>query len=102
MKKDIIPVIFRKFKEGDIIALFPSLPADLNYYHCTSYMHIGQHSSASIDIIGDTKPVTEQEYKPLYDELVNIVEYDNLKVYRKKQNWMDQERINYIKNNWER
>ena len=102
MKKDIIPVIFRKFKEGDIIALFPSLPADMKYNNCTSYMHIGQHSAASINIIGNTKPATQQEYKPLYDELVNIVEYDNLKVYQKKQNWMDKERIDYIKNNWER
>ena len=41
-------VIFRKLKDGDIIALFPELPGDMNPYHtCESYMHVGQHGAAS-------------------------------------------------------
>lgn len=65
-------VIFRKFKEGDIIALFPELPGDNNPATCNSYMHVGQHGVADIGIIRDTKPAHELEYKALYNELISI------------------------------
>ena len=44
--KDIIKVIFRKFKDGEIIALFPGLKWN-NAGDICSYMHIGQHGGAS-------------------------------------------------------
>ena len=42
------PVVIRVWKgdPDDVFALFPTDPAD-NYGHlCTSYQHVGQHSSA--------------------------------------------------------
>jgi hypothetical protein len=86
------PVIFRKFKEGDIIAMFPTFPGDMNPNTCSSYQHLGQHGAATIDLIYGTKPATEQEYKDLLEELVSIG-YDDLKIYQKNQYWMTQERI---------
>lgn len=74
--------VFRKFKEGDIIALFPY--EHENNYHCLSYMHIGQHSAADYEgVISQTTPANEQEYTPLLKELQNIG-YDIVVIKRKQ------------------
>lgn len=65
-------VVFRKFKDGDVIALFPRIPADISGYHCESYMHIGQHGAADPAIVTRTKPATKTEYTPLLKELRSI------------------------------
>jgi hypothetical protein len=50
-------VIFRKFPDGDVIALLPYLPAEcLTAWPCQSYMHIGQHGAADPRIVDDTRP----------------------------------------------
>lgn len=73
MKKDThkTRVIFRKFKKGgEIIALFPELPGTRAWYaDCASYMHIGQHGAASIDLASVTKKAEPHEIKPLAKEL---------------------------------
>lgn len=73
-------VVFRKFKDGDIIALFPD-----QYSARTgmigSYMHVGQHSDTVPDF-GDTKPADEHEYAPLLGEL-RRQGYSNLKVVKR-------------------
>lgn len=77
----ITKVVFRKFKEGDILALFP-------YEHegrgtVSSYQHIGQHSSADYyHCIHATKPATPEEYAPLLAELTGIGY--NLKVAKRR------------------
>jgi len=77
MKTD---VIFRKYPNGEIIALFP-YEKETRYY-CMSYMHIGQHGGADyFGTVQSTKLATEAEYKPLFDELLSIG-YD-LNVIRK-------------------
>ena len=78
-------VVFRKYKDGEIIALFPN-----DYYYSeedkdtiSSYMHIGQHSGASYThVIKTTKPALEDEYKDLYNELLNIGYNLNVKLKR--------------------
>ena len=64
-------VQFRKFKEGDVIAVFPyemwNKSGDV-----TSYMHVGQHGSASWDINNFTKAATPEEYADLKAELERI------------------------------
>ena len=64
-------VMFRKFGNGEVIALFPEMPFDLNG-NITSYMHVGQHGAASIDLCNSLSPASEDEYHDLYDELVQI------------------------------
>lgn len=67
-------VIFRKFKKGgDIIALFPETPGT-NKWHadCGSYMHIGQHGAASIDLASITRKAEPHEIEPLKRELEGI------------------------------
>ena len=87
------PVIFRKFKEGDLIALFPTIPADMDMGHCQSYQHVGQHGAADLGIIYETKPAPLYEYTGLLLELISIG-YDDLKVYQRCQRWMDTVRFN--------
>lgn len=74
MKKDKYKtvVIFRKFKDGQIIALFP-YEVDIYNHNCSSYMHIGQHSGANYShCIQITKPANKIEYKALFYELEQI------------------------------
>ena len=63
--------IFRKFKEGDIIALFPEI--EHRWPFCSSYQHMGQHSGADYKgLIQITKPATPEEYSDLKTELESI------------------------------
>ena len=76
-------VTFRKFPDGEIIALFPELSWD-NRGNVTSYLHNGQHGPADYTgVILRTTLATEEEYKDLLRELVEIVEYDDLKIIKK-------------------
>lgn len=66
-------VIFRKFSDGDVIALFPELPGDLNPYRtCESYMHVGQHGAASVELVDNTTPANPEEYADLLEEIESI------------------------------
>lgn len=82
LKDDETPVIFRKYSDGEILALFPSLPGDMDFWNCLSYAHIGQHGTADyLGVIHNTKLAKQDEYKDLYDELTSIG-YD-LKIYQR-------------------
>ena len=78
---EVTKVIFRKFKDGDVIALFPE-QRSTRFNLC--YMHIGQHSDCDYNhIVSTTKLATEEEYADLKKEL-EFVGY-NLKVVKKIQ-----------------
>tara|TARA_R110001606_G_scaffold3931_2_gene18841 strand:+ start:2265 stop:2516 length:252 start_codon:yes stop_codon:yes gene_type:complete len=71
-------VTFRKFPDGDVIALFPKnkarcgLVARNGRQFIMSYMHIGQHGSATDDLIDDLSIATANEYSDLKAELLSI------------------------------
>lgn len=47
-------VLFRKWNNGQIIALFPDIPWSNNSYMLTSYVHMGQHGPADhADVINN-------------------------------------------------
>jgi hypothetical protein len=66
-------VMFRKWPEregGDVIALFPYVPADDYGLYCQSFMHLGQHARANLGrVIEVTRPATPDEYAALRREL---------------------------------
>ena len=67
-----VDIIFRKFNDGDIIAL---MPHDVETFDgcINSYMHVGQHSSANYNrVIQISKLATETEYADLKEELESI------------------------------
>ena len=61
LKQDEIetPVIFRRFKEGDVIALFPLECGTSSPYTCGSYQHVGQHGAADPGIVYCTTPAQD-------------------------------------------
>lgn len=82
MKKETLKVVFRKFNNGEIIAIFPELTH--RGYRVTTYMHIGHHSEDDHHaIVQQTKLASENEYQDLLKELEKIYfEYD-LRVMKK-------------------
>lgn len=75
-------VIFRKYKEGDIIALFPD-EIDIFNYECMSYMRIGQHGEVNYsEVVTNTKLAKSSEYKSLKKELESLGY--NLEVRKRK------------------
>lgn len=71
--KEQTKVIFRTFPDGEVIALFPEIPSGANADFCMSYMHVGQHASATPSLMSTgTKPSTAQEYAPLKKELETL------------------------------
>jgi hypothetical protein len=66
-------VVFRKWPKaegGDVIALFPYLPATPDPALCDSFQHSGRHSAAEpVNLLRATKPATPAEYAPLKAEL---------------------------------
>ena len=78
-------IVFRVWKaeNNQVIALFPYI--DEGHGHCSSYMRIGQHSSAHYaGMIAVTRPATPEEYADLFMELTSIG-YD-LRVLKRKGN----------------
>lgn len=67
-------VIFRKFPEGDVIALFPNEKQGWHgsTSYIMSYMRTGQHGDASPELITDMKKATKKEYTALKKELESI------------------------------
>jgi len=71
-------VIFRKWGNGEIIALFPD--EKWGGEMITSYEHFGQHGEANYSwVMSITSPATPEEFAMLKDELENLMGY-NLKI----------------------
>lgn len=64
-------VIFRKFPDGEIVALFPYI-IDAPHRVMT-YMHVGQHSNMDYHrVVSLTRPAKPEEYASLARELTRI------------------------------
>lgn len=78
-------VIFKKTpKDNEIIAFFPD-DYDSTSGLMGSYMHVGQHSDACIEFYHNCQKAKPEEYRALYDELTNIVGYDDLVIRQRMQ-----------------
>lgn len=84
---DITDVIFRKEKDGNVIAVFPYVIYD-NIGNVSCYSHIGQHSSMTWEYFFITKPCrNKHDFIDLYDELVslgynlNVIQKRHIKKY---------------------
>jgi hypothetical protein len=72
-----VAVVFRRFKDDGVIALFPEIPADDVGLAMSSYMRVGEHGPASWDLIARTRPASmdEPDVKALYDLLTKVIGY---------------------------
>lgn len=77
-----LKVVFRVFKEGDVIALLCGSGIDANPGNVVSYMHVGQHGEASRYLGRDLRLATPEEYEPLRKELARIYECEVVPVKR--------------------
>ena len=67
------PMIFRRFKDGDIIAIMPTLPGTGDPFTCLSYQHVGQHGSCNPShVVRMTAVARAHEYAELKAELTRI------------------------------
>lgn len=93
----VTEVIFRKYKEGDIIALFP-YDTERNLGQCSCYQHVGQHGTADYTgVMQSTKAASPAEYADLKRELENYGPAEanyNLKVLT-KMSWNKHRKIFY-------
>jgi hypothetical protein len=70
--RDRTRTVFRKFKDGAVIALFVDIP-ESTPGSCLSYMHVGQHGAADyLGVMLTTKAATSEEKRQLWDELLAI------------------------------
>jgi len=89
-------VVFRRWRNGDIIALFPEQAADRRG-HCDSYEHVGQHGGADYDgVVAVTRPATPAEYADLARELTTIGY--NLRIVKRATPAMRQRRLDAARN----
>ena len=73
---DELPIIFRKWPDGDVIAFFPTLVGTHDPNTCESYMHIGQHGAANTEHIHRLARATPEEYEDLLYELENLYTFN--------------------------
>ena len=81
-----VKVIFRKNKDGQVIAFFPEFHVQRE--NIMSYMHIGQHGEASLDFYYSTKKANAQEYESLLNELKAVYD-DCILTVRQKLSYKD-------------
>lgn len=69
-----INVAFRKFEDGEVIAIFPNIypVAKDSKAEVMSYMHVGQHGMASECLVNELEKASKEEYTPLKKELEMI------------------------------
>ena len=96
-RKPSLPVIFKVFKEGDVIAFFPNQPGTCEWQTCSSYQHVGQHGAANVALIGELRPAKPTEYAPLLRELRGIYDDCKLIVMRRRTRKHDRERAEALK-----
>lgn len=84
MKKENLQVVFRKFNNGEVIALFPQIRFGCPHYKIMSYMHIGQHGEVDHHaVIQQTKLANEEDYTSLLKEIKSIYHDYEIKVMKK-------------------
>mgnify|MGYP001603285898 CR=1 FL=1 len=81
------PVIFRieRRKGGEVTAVFPCEPADLDGRTMTCYAHIGQQGACSHQFASSGRRAKPEEYESLRQELESAPYGYRLKVYKRVQ-----------------
>jgi hypothetical protein len=85
--------VFRVFRDGDVLALFPY--EDEGNGFCSSYQHVGQHGLADYDAcVNQTRPATPKEYSALKRELEQLGYELIIKKKRNYKNWTEVQSLN--------
>jgi hypothetical protein len=77
-------VIFRKWKNGDVIAIFPEIVGTNSAATCMMFEHIGQHGAGDPqNVIDQTFPATPLEFEDVRKELEGAAYGYKLEVIKK-------------------
>ena len=90
--------IFRKWEDGDVIAIFPEIPADVRGFACMSYQHIGQHGACDPRFASFTQPASPEEYADLYKEL-QAIGYEDIEIVKRYHRSYGERRMHNAQNN---
>lgn len=92
------PVIIRVWKDtGDWIALFPTIPGNMDSETCMSYMHVGQHGACyPSDVVQATRIADPSEMVTTLRELENVG-YDDLYLQSRMNRSMREKRIEALR-----
>lgn len=84
------PVIFRieRRKGGEVTAVFPCEPHDIDGRNMSCYAHVGQHGGCSHQFAWSGRRAKPEEYADLKQELESAPYGYRLKVYQRVQPWM--------------
>lgn len=77
----MLPVIVRKF-QGEIVVLFPTMPANSTGYLVTSYGWDGHGATDLPMVIASTTPATPEECEVALKWL-NALGYTNVRLYKR-------------------
>ena len=69
MKKPKIPVVYRKCKSGEIIALFPTINLGRDWVNCYMLSHTENCVANYEDFISCTSPASISEYTTIHNHL---------------------------------
>lgn len=78
VRRELKPVqptatIFRRYPDGNVVALFPGLPANYSGSECVSYSTVGQHGAAHVPVVmNETLAASPDEYRDLLIELTQL------------------------------
>lgn len=73
-------IAFRKFEDGEVIAIFLEIYWDYEQKDLMSYMHTGQHGACSPLLLKELEVATSAEYSSLLQELCDLVGYKNIEI----------------------
>ena len=82
---EVTPVVFRRErrKDGEVTAVFPTIPADVEGRQMTCYAHVGQHGGCSLAWYNGTRAAKPEQYRDLAREIEQLGY--RLKVYARIQ-----------------
>jgi hypothetical protein len=98
MKTQIgLPVLFRRFPAGDVIALLPTVPGDTHIASCLAYQN-GELKAVHLDqTVHDTVTATPEEYQELLPALKKEFPQNDLLLYERHQSyWFTQMRLSHL------
>lgn len=87
------PVIFRRDKDGDVIALLPTLPGELYNTSCKAYSPRFGWFNTDTAIMKRTEEATPEEYTPILAQLVHNEGIYPIKIAKRIKGWMDDIRV---------
>lgn len=72
-EKVLVDVIFRVYRDGDVIAIFPGIPGTNSPDTCQCYQHVGQHGHGNLRaMMTGTRAAKDLEFSELARELLRI------------------------------